>query len=376
MRNDILLMSAVGLVGTNSMALAPISGTVGADLGRTATQIMGASAAFGLATAVAALALAPLIDRFGAARMATVALMTLGCGLAASGLAPSFTWLLFGQVLAGLASGVALPAAYALASEIAPPGREAATLGRVLTGWTIAMVCGVTLSAVLADQVHWRMIYGLTTVVSVALSWWMMQLPNRGGGTVSPPWTALTCPGVLSGLIAQGVLMTSFYGTYSFLGAHGEAQGWTTTQGALPVLAYGIGFGASGLFDPWLDRRGYGGAGPWVFAGSALALAGISLTGSSLVALSLAFLAWGVITHLALGLTVGRLTRAAGSQKGAVLGLNSAVTYLGVVGGAAGFAPVFTWGGLATCAMIAGGGSAVLWAEALSYRLRSPAAQS
>ena len=353
-RNLNLLMVAVGVVGANSLVLAPVSPVVGAALGRAPAEIMQASAAFGLATAASALLLAPLIDRFGAARMLRLALVGLAAALAASGLAGNFATLTAAQALAGLASGIALPAAYALAADLASPGREAQALGRVITGWTLALVFGVTLSAILADLVHWRAIFALTAATAGSLAMAISGLPNRSGGAVTAPWTALPLPGVARSLAAQLALMLSFYGTYSFLGAQLDAIGQGTLQAALPVLAYGIAFGLSGKLDPWLDRRGYGGAAPWVYAADAAILLLIALFSGTVIGLTVAFCLWGVTKHLGLGLMVARVTTAGGAQRGAVLGLNSAVTYLAVVGGAVGFRPLFEAGGLAACAALGG----------------------
>ncbi|WP_298433712.1 MFS transporter [uncultured Jannaschia sp.] len=371
-RNLNLLMTAVGVVGANSLVLGPVSASVGAALGRPAADVMLAAAGFGAVTALSALVLAPWIDRIGAARAIRLAFSALTMGLLLCGAAPGFGWLIAGQAIAGLASGVALPAAYALAAELAPPGRAAEALGRVLTGWTLAMVFGVTLSAVLADLVHWRAVFALAAMGAGGLA--LLRLPNRPGGPVTPPWSALPRPGVARGLLAQAAMMTAFYGTYSFLGAHFEQIGVPTLWGALPVLAYGIGFGLAGRFDPWLDRHGYGGAGPWVFGAVALALLALAAGAGSLWTLVPAFFAWGLANHLGLGLLVGRMTWAGGAQKGAVLGLNTAVTYLAVVAGAAGFRPVFQAGGFALCAGVGAGLAALLAVEAISQRGSRPAA--
>ncbi|MEM7645186.1 MAG: MFS transporter, partial [Pseudomonadota bacterium] len=253
---------------------------------------------------------------------------------------------------------------------------EAQALGRVLTGWTLAMVFGVTLSAILADLMNWRVVFAATATGAALLALVLRTLPNTAGKTVTLPWIALPLPGVARALMVQAAMMIAFYGTYSFLGAHLDRLGLSPLMGALPVLAYGIGFGLSGALDPWLDRRGYGGAAPLVFLAVAAALAAIALVGTSLVGLTAAFFAWGLANHLGLGLIVGRLTQAAGGRKGAVLGLNSAVTYLCVVIGAAGFRPAFETGGLALCALIGAGLALAIAAEALTRRDRSPAASA
>ncbi len=60
------------------------------------------------------------------------------------------------RLLAPALACVALPATYALATAVAPRGRGAETLGRVLTGWSLSLVAGVPLSAYVASALSWR----------------------------------------------------------------------------------------------------------------------------------------------------------------------------------------------------------------------------
>lgn len=60
-------------------------------------------------------------------------------------------------------------------------------------------------------------------------------------------------------------------------------------------------------------------------------------------------LIWGIVQHLGLNFVVSRLAGLDASQRGAVLGLNSAVTYLAVTGGALAFRPLYEMGGFALC---------------------------
>ena len=83
--------------------------------------------------------------------------------------APTVTALVAAQLVAGIAAGIAMPAIYASSAAIAPPGRESGTIGVVLTGWTLCMVAGVSLSAVIADLVHWRAVF-VTVAVLAAIA--------------------------------------------------------------------------------------------------------------------------------------------------------------------------------------------------------------
>ncbi len=112
--------------------------------------------------------LARHIDRIGARRMLQLALGLLATALACSARrAPIVSVLVACQLVAGIASGIALPAIYSSAAAIAPPGRESRTIGVVLTGWTLSMVVGVALSAVLADLVHWRAVFAAIAVLAL-----------------------------------------------------------------------------------------------------------------------------------------------------------------------------------------------------------------
>jgi predicted MFS family arabinose efflux permease len=135
-----LLTGCIAVIGSNSLVLGPIAPAVAASFATSVPMVMTASAAFGLGTSASALFLARYIDRVGARRMLQGALLLLGLALVASAAAPTVMALVAAQLLAGIAAGVAMPAIYASAAAIAPPGRESGTIGVVLTGWTLSMV--------------------------------------------------------------------------------------------------------------------------------------------------------------------------------------------------------------------------------------------
>jgi predicted MFS family arabinose efflux permease len=166
-----VLTGCVAVIGSNSLGLGPIAPAVADSLGTSVPTVITAAAAFGLGTAASALFLARHIDRIGARRMLQFALALLAAGLFVSAVSPAVAVLIAGQLVAGIASGIALPAIYSNAAAVAPPGRESRTIGVVLTGWTLSMMVGVSLSAVLADLVHWRAVFAaIAALALVALS--------------------------------------------------------------------------------------------------------------------------------------------------------------------------------------------------------------
>ncbi len=90
-----------------------------------------ASAVHVAATAISALKLAPKADPISLRRALFLTLVGLCFAMAICASALKLRVLITGQALAGLAVGLALPAIYGLAAEIAPKGRESETPGKL-----------------------------------------------------------------------------------------------------------------------------------------------------------------------------------------------------------------------------------------------------
>ncbi len=354
----LLLTGSITVIGANSLALSPIAAAVAASFpGVAAAAVMTASAVYGLATAASALTLAPLADQIGADRLLLRALLLLSFALGGTAMAPDLLALCLAQALAGVAAGMALPSIYALAAQIAEKGRESHTLGLVLTGWTLSLVMGVSLAAVIADFAHWRLVFGLFAAAAIALaasliasSGWRAaeDRPSR-----SSPRSALRVPGMARGLLTAAGYMTAFYGLYSYLGAHlSDVLALPTAVAGLAPLAYGLGFGGAAVFDRLIDRHGAEVAAPLAFAGLAVVYLLLAAAGASASLLLALCLLWGLANHLGLNLIVGGLAALDPTQRGAVMGLYSAVTYLSVFAGALLYRPVFEQFGFAVCALV------------------------
>ncbi|MEI9422940.1 MFS transporter [Mesorhizobium sp. Cs1299R1N1] len=352
-----LLTGCIAVIGSNSLVLGPIAPAVAVSFATSVPMVMMAAAAFGLGTSASALFLARHIDRVGARRMLQAALLLLALALVASAAAPTVAALVAAQLVAGIAAGVAMPAIYASAAAIAPPGRESGTIGVVLTGWTLSMVAGVSLSAVLADLVHWRAVFAavalLATLALGGLS--ASSLPDvRKTGPAPSPFEAFGIPGIVPLLVACGAFMTAFYGVYGYLGDHlHSGLGQAVSANGLAALAYGAGFGTAALFDGIIDRLGARRVMPFAYLLVAMVYVAIAATSDS-YGLTLAMVAaWGLANHFGLNVLVMRLSALDPSRRGTIMGLNSAVTYLAVFVGTTGFGPLYSGFGFATCAMVA-----------------------
>ena len=135
-------------------------------------------------------------------------------------------------------------------------------------------------------------------------------------------------------LLAQFLFMTAFYGTYAFFGDHLRATlGLSAGAAGLVVLAYGLGFGIASAGDRVIDRVGPARVLPAALGFVVLAYATMPLTTAVQAGAFLAAFVWGFANHFVLGVIVLRLGKLGGAERGAVLGLNTTVTYLGALAG-------------------------------------------
>jgi DHA1 family inner membrane transport protein len=339
-----VLTACIGVIGSNSLALGPIAPEVARSLGADVPAVMTASAAFGLGTAASAVFLGRLIDRYGPRRMLIAALLLLAAGLAGCAAAPTLALLVLAQLVVGIASGIALPAIYTLASVIAPAGRESETIGLVLTGWTLSMVAGVPLSAATADFAGWRAIYvvvaAATLIACAAVRF--AALREEFTGKATSPLAALGVRGAAPLLLACAAFMAAFYGVYAYIGDHlHTALGLPVSANGVVAASYGLGFGSAAFLDRLIDRFGAGRLLPLIFitlAGVYIAMAAVSFSYPALLAV--VFL-WGLANHVGLNVLIMRLTALDPARRGAIMGLNSGVTYLALFAGTIGFGAVY-----------------------------------
>ncbi|MDY4388463.1 MFS transporter [Pectobacterium aroidearum] len=347
-----VLTFCIGVIGSNSLLMGPIAPEIAASFKSIAQSVMLASAAFGLGTALSALFLARYIDRFGAFRMLKNAMILLVVALLSSAMASSVEWLIISQLIAGIASGVAIPAIYTTAAAIAPKGLESKTTGVVLTGWTLSLVAGVSLASILAEQFHWRVVYlgiGALAVLAVVI---LSRLSNQDENTTrvsSSPLAALSVPGVKPLLAACGGFMTAFYGVYGYLGDYLYHQlHQPLSANGLIALCYGVGFGSAAFLDTMISKVNSRVAMPASFLTVATVYLIFALSGNSLPVVCVLMLFLGIANHLCVNLLITGLSTTDVSKRGAIMGLNSAVTYLAVFVGNTLFGALYLHWGYAT----------------------------
>ncbi|OAE50217.1 MFS transporter [Achromobacter insolitus] len=360
------LMFAVSVVGSNGLALSPILSDVARSYSTSPLTISTAISAYGAATAASAFFLASRIDRIGIRRSLLGAMAALIVALVLSACAPHWIVLTLAQALAGAAAGVILPAAYGSASLIAPPGQDARTLGRVIAGWSVSLVAGVPLSALISDAVGWRATYGTLALCAAIAVLGLRKLPERRVANPAPlrlarllaPLSYRDVPALLLGCLA---FSSAFYGVYAFLADHVRSVlALSAGQVGFIAFAYGAGFLVAGVAGaPLIERLGPRRALPLALGIIALVYVGLLPAAHALAAVLAIAALWGAASQLSLTLLVLLLSRARPDERGAVLGLNTCTTYLGASVGTAVAGTIYTHAGFdalglaAACALAA-----------------------
>ena len=261
--NTIVLILVLGVttIGSNSLALGPISPAISEALSISVPEVMTAAAAYGIGTALAAFFLASRIDSHGVLKVLSIAIASMSASFLLSALAPNIYILIIAQFTAGLGAGTALPAIYAYAAAIAPAGRENAVTGQVLSGWTLSLVAGVSLASVVADFLHWRWVYGIFTILAMCSLLLILRIPApetvKREGTKVSSFKALTLPRARPLLVICFAYMAAFYGTYGYVGDHiHNVLDQAISASGLIAISYGVGFGLAVFGDPLIDRFG------------------------------------------------------------------------------------------------------------------------
>ncbi|MFJ4131444.1 MFS transporter [Pseudomonas cyclaminis] len=334
--NVMLLMCSVAIVGSNGLLLSPILSDVAYSLAAPLNSAAIAMSSYGAGTAISALFLAPLIDRYGAPWALRSGLIALLLSLFGSALANSVALLILCQATAGIGAGLILPSAYALATKYTSPKFASQALGKVLTGWSLSLVAGIPLSALITEYAGWRVAYLCLAVLATVIFSCLPPAPrypkrNNENAGWPTPLRALRETGVRP-LLAIGLAFTSsFYGTYAFVvqETH-EVLRTSTAQAGVVVLAFGLGFAGASLANRWVGHIGPQKVLPWLLMINAAIYLSMTLTMASFVALLAAAFCWGFANHLTLNSIVLLLSQSSDAQRGAILGLNSATTYIGL----------------------------------------------
>jgi len=328
------------LVASEFMPISLLS-PIARDLHLTEGQAGQAISISGLFAMVASLSLSRVIGQLDRRHvlLALTALLVISGTLVA--LAPSYTVLMAGRALLGVAVGGFWSMSAAIAMRLVPPGSVPKALAVLNGGGAIAAVVGAPAGSFLGGLIGWRGAFFCVVPLAVAaIVWQAVSLPRlpyqertSGAGFAA----LLRRKAVLIGLAGSALLFMGQYSLYTYLRPFLE-QVTAVGIGTLSMLLLLV--GVSGFIGTMLVGRVIGkrlhialAVFPAVLAAVAV---GLTVIGSSIAAVAVLLAIWGMFgTSAPVGWWTW-VTRAAPDDPEAGGGLIVAIVQFSIMAGAAG----------------------------------------
>jgi DHA1 family putative efflux transporter-like MFS transporter len=350
------------LVGTSQFIIVGILDKVAASAGvsvATAGQLI---TAFALANAIGTPLVMMAMAKVDRRKQLLVALAILLSGIVIMLAFPGFGFLMASRVILGVATGVFVVTAYAVASKLALPGRQGRAMSNVSLGFSASLVFGVPIGRVVAAAYDWKMIFWVLGFIALlAILIVARTIPATIGDEPVPLGKQLAL--LKNPMIAFSLGVTFFmFISYSVVNTYITPFLTSVTpmsDRGLSVILFALGMASligskfGGFFS---DRFGTAPTLVGSMAVQSLALALVSFISGSVI-VTVTFLVIWTIAAWTFGPTQNfNLVSLAPEASGIMLSLNSSFVQLGFAAGAG-------IGGMA-----AGGGSmqAVSWIGAIA----------
>ncbi len=172
-RNE-TVMVAVLLAGTllavlNQTLLSPALPAIMADLQVDATTVQWLTSGYSLVEAVIIPLSAFLIGRFSTRQLFLTGFGLFTAGSLLAALAPGFGFLLAGRVLQAACTGMVMPMVTTVILLVFPREKRGSAMGTIGLVIGFAPAVGPSVAGLLVDSVGWRVLFGVVTVLSVAV---------------------------------------------------------------------------------------------------------------------------------------------------------------------------------------------------------------
>ncbi|WP_434624551.1 MFS transporter [Azospirillum sp. B2RO_4] len=367
----IFLLGLAGFASAFSLRTTdPMLTLIADDLGVTVRQAALLASAYTLPYALMQIVLGPVGDAIGKSRLVRLALSVLTVGLVLSTIAPTYTTVMAGRVLAGAFAGGIIPASMALIGDRVPYEERQIAISRFLLAVILGQMSGSAVSGALAEAFGWRTVFGLsaglTALICVAaLIGLAREVETRSPLSVAEAQrryaTVLTNPAslfVFATVAAEGLLI---FGVFPFVAPvlieHGAAGAF---QAGLTIAAFAIG----GVIYSAVVRRMIASLGQWGMMKAGGLAAGLAYLVIAFPVpwpvVSLCFLVAGFGFYMLHNTMQTQATELAPTARGSALALFASSFFIGqgigpvlygTISTHTGFAPLFLGVGLLTAGL-------------------------
>jgi len=335
------LVAAVATVGATIFAISPLLPDIAASFGVAPARAGWLIGAYGLAMAIVAPTVGLLARRLPRARVIVAGLLLFALVWLFAATTRRFDALLGLTLLAGAATGAVIPATYAYAGDLSSFAHRGQVMGRIVSGWSIAILLVVPVMAIASQAIGWQAAFaGLAVAALLAAA--VLALAPRPAVAADAEAAAelpvgpslrrvLSHRPTLFVLAVNGIDMGAFYAVYAFLGNEiRRVNDWGAAPVGFAIAAYGAGLLIVTLNGRLIDRIGKTRS-----AIAALAVLGVLLSGlpwlvGASVLLVLVIVAWGCTQGVFFTAITSLATEQIPELRGVVTAMLSGATYLGV----------------------------------------------
>ncbi|NBM16546.1 MFS transporter [Streptomyces sp. GC420] len=247
-------------IGTTEFVMMGLLPNVADDLGTSVPTAGHLVSAYAIGVVIGAPLLTALGSGIPRRRMLLLLMALFTVGNLASALAPGFTTLLAGRVLAGLPHGAFFGVGAVVAARLVREGRQARAVATMFLGLTVANIVGVPAATLLGQSLGWRATFLVVAAIGLlsmaALARLVPALPADGGQSLRRELGALRHPQVWLGLLTAVFGFAGVFAVYSYLASMmTEVTGLAETSVTFVLALFGIGMTLGALAaGPLTDR--------------------------------------------------------------------------------------------------------------------------
>lgn len=287
-------------LGCSQQFIMGIPGDIADSCGVTLTDVGQLMTSFSIASALGAPLLLARLSNAAQRTQLLVGLVLLTAGMVAMGVTSNYALLMGARVLMGLGSGLYSACAMALASRLAPPGKQASALANMGLGSSAAQIIAMPLAQRASIYLDWHVLY-LVLAAYVLLSCLVIArcVPTEqplaaGGRSLKNRFAPLRNPRIVLALCVMVLLNVGYSSYYTYVtpfleGVYGV--GSPTVSLVLLVSAFMSAVGIKG--GGWLtDRHGFKRTCRLVLVLQIVTLAGLALLHANPAAVAVLMCLW------------------------------------------------------------------------------------
>ncbi|WP_258073906.1 MFS transporter [Arthrobacter sp. Y81] len=203
---------------------------------------------YALAVVVGALLLTAAVTRFERKPVLAVLLVLFIGGNLISALAPDYSMMMIGRIVAALAHGAFFGIGAVVAADMVAPTKKAGAIAIMFTGLTAANVLGVPFGTMLGQAAGWRSTFWAITGIGVlALVGILTLVPKTGRGDTAPGSLRSELSAFRSGQVWLSVLVTilgygGMFGAFTYIAfTLTEVTGFAASTVPWLLILFGVG---------------------------------------------------------------------------------------------------------------------------------------